>query len=68
MTSELTQDDFGIQSPQERVQALMLKFIKRKQNIKPNVSDGFVTGTSADNEGIGDGSTAGSTGSTGQNN
>ncbi len=63
MTSELTQDDFGIQSPQERVRALMLKFLKRTQNIRPNTADGFNTMMDAETSGgEGNATTAASSG------
>lgn len=51
-------------SPQEKVQALMMKFIQRRKNIQPNKADGFLsTNTIADSESSGDGSLASSIGS-----
>lgn len=51
----------GQVSPQERVQSLMLRLLKRRRAVSPNPADGFLTtGTSADSaaEGAGDATTA----------
>jgi hypothetical protein len=46
----------GQVSPQERVQALMLKLLKRRKSMSPHPADGFLTtGTSADSAAEGDG-------------
>jgi hypothetical protein len=68
----MVNDQFSIpeSSPQDRVKAIMLKFLQRKRNIQPNTADGFVTGTSADSEGNSDGGGSGgaTSSSSGQNN
>jgi hypothetical protein len=56
----------GEPSPQERVQALMLKFLRRKKNIRPNTGDGFNTMMDAETSG-GEGN-ATTSASGGQNN
>lgn len=40
----INENPIVVDDPKERqVQALMLKFLRRKRNIQPNVSDGFLT-------------------------
>lgn len=46
----------GQVSPQERVQALMLKMLKRRKSISPHPHDGFLTvGGKGDSDAEGDG-------------
>lgn len=57
MVDNIADASINQSSPQERVQALMLKFLKRKKNISPNPADGFLsTNTTADSETSGEGS------------
>lgn len=60
----INEDPIVMDDPQSRVQALMVKFLKRKANIQPNKADGFLTtNTIADSDSSGDGNSASSIGS-----
>ena len=70
MTASLYDLQYTTPSPEERVRALMLQVIKRKQNISPNKADGFLTvGGKADSDAEGDGvNTTAAPGATSQQN
>lgn len=60
----INEDPIIENSPEERVKALMMKFIQRRKNIQPNKADGFLsTNSIADSESSGDGNMASSIGS-----